>query len=324
MAEANRKMREIGGYIELEHHDGSLFHEKALRLNCGRNALAYLCRARNIQKVWIPHFLCDCVDQLLDKIGVEWACYRIGRDWLPDPSLIVEKGDWFYVVNYYGQVSNASIHALKQQYPRLIVDNCHDYFRAPVAGVDTLYTCRKFFGVPDGAFLYTDAPAVDGLERDVSYDRMRYLLGRMERPASEFYAEYVKSNADFAKEPVKRMSRLTENLLRSIDYARVQRIRSANWHRLSERLGKLNELLLTETVGPFAYPLLVSHGRLLRKKLIEQKIYVPTLWPAVLERCGEVTWEHRLASDLLPLPVDQRYGIDDMNFICDAVLSGLL
>lgn len=316
-------MREIGGYIELEHHDGSLFHEKALRLNCGRNALAYLCRARNIQKVWIPHFLCDCVAQLLDKIGVEWSCYRIGEDWLPDVSLTVEKDDWLYVVNYYGQISNVALQTLKQQYPHLIVDNCQDYFRAPVAGTDTLYTCRKFFGVPDGAFLYTDASAVDDLERDVSYNRMRYLLGRVERPASEFYAEYVQSNADFAKAPVKRMSRLTENLLRGIDYERVQQTRSTNWHRLSERLGGINELTLTETVGPFAYPLLVPHGWVLRKKLIEQKIYVPTLWPAVLERCGEATWEHRLALDLLPLPVDQRYGVDGMDFICDAVLSGL-
>ena len=316
-------MREIGGYIELEHHDGSLFHEKALALNCGRNALAYLCRARNIQKVWIPHFLCDCVDQLLDKIGVEWSCYRIGRDFLPNIDLSVERDDWLYVVNYYGQVSNASIQALKQQYPHLIVDNCQDYFRTPVAGVDTLYTCRKFFGVPDGAFLYTNAPAIDDLERDISYGRMPYLLGRVERPASEFYAEYVQSNADFAKEPVKRLSRLTENLLRGIDYARVQRVRTANWRRLSERLGKLNELALTETVGPFAYPLLVPNDRMLRKKLIEQKIYVPTLWPAVLERCGEATWEHRLALDLLPLPVDQRYGADDMDYISDAVFSAL-
>lgn len=316
-------MREIGGYIELEHHDGSLFHEKALALNCGRNALAYLCRARNIQKVWIPHFLCDCVDQLLDKISVEWSCYRIGRDFLPNIDLSVERDDWLYVVNYYGQVSNASIQALKQQYPHLIVDNCQDYFRTPVAGVDTLYTCRKFFGVPDGAFLYTNAPAIDDLERDISYGRMPYLLGRVERPASEFYAEYVQSNADFAKEPVKRLSRLTENLLRGIDYARVQRVRTANWRRLSERLGKLNELALTETVGPFAYPLLVPNGRMLRKKLIEQKIYVPTLWPAVLERCGEATWEHRLALDLLPLPVDQRYGADDMDYISDAVFSAL-
>ena len=316
-------MREIGGYIELEHHDGSLFHEKALALNCGRNALAYLCRARNIQKVWIHHFLCECVDQLLDNNGVEWSCYRIGRDFLPNIDLSVERDDWLYVVNYYGQVSNASIQALKQQYPHLIVDNCQDYFRTPVAGVDTLYTCRKFFGVPDGAFLYTNAPAIDDLERDISYGRMPYLLGRVERPASEFYAEYVQSNADFAKEPVKRLSRLTENLLRGIDYARVQRVRTANWRRLSERLGKLNELALTETVGPFAYPLLVPNDRMLRKKLIEQKIYVPTLWPAVLERCGEATWEHRLALDLLPLPVDQRYGADDMDYISDAVFSAL-
>ena len=38
-------MREIGGYIELETFRGRMLHEEATKLNCGRNALAYLCEA---------------------------------------------------------------------------------------------------------------------------------------------------------------------------------------------------------------------------------------------------------------------------------------
>ena len=30
------------------------------------------------------------------------------------------------------------------------------FYAKPIHGNDTFYTCRKFFGVPDGAYLYTD------------------------------------------------------------------------------------------------------------------------------------------------------------------------
>ena len=43
-------MREIGGYIELDSYCLPMLHEGAVALNCGRNALAYLLRARQIKK----------------------------------------------------------------------------------------------------------------------------------------------------------------------------------------------------------------------------------------------------------------------------------
>ena len=46
-----KPMREIGGYIELETFRGRMLHEEATKLNCGRNALAYLCEAKKIEKL---------------------------------------------------------------------------------------------------------------------------------------------------------------------------------------------------------------------------------------------------------------------------------
>lgn len=103
---------------------------------------------------------------------------------------------------------------MKVQYDRIIVDNAQSYFQMPVEGVDTLYTCRKYFGVADGAFLCTDTQLERPLEQDESYERMHFLLGRFERSASEFYSEYVANDGFFDNESLKRMSRLTKNLLR--------------------------------------------------------------------------------------------------------------
>ena len=64
-------MREIGGYIELDTYTGSMLHEDAVKLNCGRNALAYLLEAKKIKKLWMPKFMCDSCDLVLESHGVE-------------------------------------------------------------------------------------------------------------------------------------------------------------------------------------------------------------------------------------------------------------
>ena len=54
-------VKEIGGYFELENFRGPEYHDRALALNCGRNALAYLIEAKKIQQILIPYFLCSSV-----------------------------------------------------------------------------------------------------------------------------------------------------------------------------------------------------------------------------------------------------------------------
>lgn len=41
-------MKEIGGYIELDTYTGKMLHSDGLKLNCGRNALAYIIKANGI------------------------------------------------------------------------------------------------------------------------------------------------------------------------------------------------------------------------------------------------------------------------------------
>ena len=56
-----------------------------------------------------------------------------------------------------------------------------------------------------------------------------------------------------------------------------------------------------------------------KRKLIEQKIFVPMLWPNVPEQQPEDSEACRLAEQILPLPCDQRYGAEEMDFIIRAV-----
>lgn len=302
---------EIGGYIEFTQFNGSIFHDDAIALNSGRNCLAYLIESKNIKRIAIPKFLCDSVSDICKKYNLDIRYYSIGKDFLPQ-ILQHEDGEWIYLVNYYGQIDNNQIVEFKQKYKNIIVDNVQAFFQKPVQNVDTIYTCRKFFGVSDGAFLYTDKKIDRKLEIDISYNRMIHLLGRYEETASMHYTEYTNNEMEFSSLPLRRMSKLTRNLLRGINYDEISAVRERNFLILDNMLCDLNQINLRMPCGAFMYPLYMPNGVDIRKKLQEEEIYIPTLWSDVFEICDESETEFDMAKNILPLPCDQRYNIDDM------------
>lgn len=313
-------MREIGGYFELDKYSMPMLHEGAIALNCGRNTLAYLIEAKGIEKIKVPKFLCDTVREVCEKEKISISFYSITRDFLPE-ELTLEADEWLYLVNFYGQLDNDTIRGYVEKYERVIVDHAQAYFQMPLENVDTLYTCRKFFGVADGGILYTDTKLEREIPQDESFDRMKFVLGRFERSASEFYAEAASNNDFFADEPIKLMSKLTENLLHGIDYEAVKQKRTRNFEILHEAFGKINPLKLTVPQGAFMYPLYLEKGGEIRRKLQAKKIFIPTLWPDVFEHCDESELEYDYAKNILPIPVDQRYDEEDMKYIIKAVFD---
>ena len=126
-------MREIGGYIELDRYTMPLLHEGSVALNCGRNALVYLIRAKKIRRIKIPRFLCDSVMEGCKKGEADVSYYAVGDDFLPR-NVVLKDDEWLYLVNYYGQVDNGKIQELAECYKRVIVDNAQAYFQEPVPG----------------------------------------------------------------------------------------------------------------------------------------------------------------------------------------------
>ena len=163
-------MKEIGGYIELDTYKRPMLHENAIALNYGRACLLYLIKTKQIKKIAIPYYLCEAISNLCKANDVEVSYYRINVSFKPC-SISIKDDEWLYLVNYYGQLGNDYISEVVKKHSKVIVDNTQSYFSEPVKNVDTLYTCRKYFGVPDGAFLYTDIHLREALEYDVSYTR---------------------------------------------------------------------------------------------------------------------------------------------------------
>lgn len=308
-------MREIGGYFELENLADNEYYSNLTKLNNGRNALWYMIKAKNIQKLYIPYFLCDSVSNMLKKKGVSFEYYDVGSDFSPLFEKNLLENEFLYVVNFYGQISNTAIITLKQKFDNIIVDNTQAFFQEPLNGIDTLYSVRKFFGVPDGAYLATDKRLNEELKQDISKDRMIHILGRYEGKASDYYKFHHKNDEISDGEDLKTMSKLTRNLLGAIDYKKVLETRNRNYALIESKLGDKNAITPISPEGPFAYPFFIENGIEIRKQLAKEKIYIPVLWPNVLNDMPKESLEYQYAANILPLPCDQRYSEEDMEYM---------
>lgn len=312
-------MKEIGGYLELETLSGNgEYYPNLIALNSGRNALAYLIQAKHIQKLYIPGFLCDTIPLLCEREHISYERYNMDAQFHPVFEKELKPGEYFYLVNYYGQLSNEEIIFWKQKCDRLIVDHVQAFFQKPLDGIDTIYSCRKFFGVPDGAYLATDTFLDESLPVDVSANRMGHILGRFDTgSARDFYPASQENNRGFRDLELRVMSRLTHNILGAVDYQHVQNARERNYAVLEKALGTKNKLKLGSPIGPFAYPFYCKNGLQVKKDLAHKGIFIPTLWPNVLENGNELDRDY--AANILPLPCDQRYGQEEMLQIVEEI-----
>lgn len=310
-------MRQIGGYLELETAHGREYHEGLTAVNSGRNALAYLIRARGIRKLHIPRFLCDSVESVCRREGCAVDFYPIGADFAPQFQGPLGPDAWLYIVNFYGRLDDTAVIALKARFGRVIVDNVQAFFQPNLPGVDTVYSCRKFFGVPDGGYVACDIALP--LETDVSAARMKHILGRFEGSASDYYADFQANDRAFRELPLLAMSRLTHNLLRGIDYDAARRRREENYAALHTLLGAGNRLPSAAPTGPYAYPYYCPGGMKLKRALAREGIFVATLWPNVLSL--EPCLARDYAENILPLPCDQRYTPTDMHRLAQTLTA---
>ena len=310
-------MKEIGGYFELERLINKEYYADLTALNSARYALVYLIRARGIRRLYLPYLLCGSVAAACRAEGCDITFYEVSSGLRP---LIdgIDDGAYLYLVNYYGQLDSDEIDGYRERFKRVIVDNVQAFFQRPTDGVDTIYSCRKFFGVPDGAYLATDVRLDEELPTDVSSGRLEHLLGRFELgSASDYYGAFKQNDAAFADCGPRLMSRLTHNLMGAVDYTFVRESRERNFAVLKQAFEGMNPLAPRMPEGPFAYPLLTENGDELRRRLAQRHIYVPTLWPDEHVRKSESAY--KAARDILPLPCDQRYDEQDMLTIINEV-----
>lgn len=317
----------IGGYFGLE-GGGDYKPDGALRFATARGALSALLAELSLKRVagrriYLPFFLCPEIDVLVRSMDIDLAVenYHLDENLEPVFPNSIGDDDIFYFYNVFG----LSKREIPFPHARVIVDNVHAFYCPPDADAHVVYSLRKFFGVPDGALLYTRS-ALSEPTSSVSSGRFLHLVRRADEGAQAGYAAYQEAERLLSASPGGGMSRASKYLMANIDIVQAANRRRRNFVVLHQCLGDRNELkslieaaLSDAAFVPFTYPLFRSHAARLKADLVREGIFAPTLWASLTHDERLSRFERLLASDVLHLPIDQRYATLDMERLASSV-----
>lgn len=309
---------DIGGYIELcIKAQSSHYHKNAIPINLARNGIQYIIKANGIKQMWVPYYTCPVVWETIKSCSCKINFYNIDEDFMPKVNLF---DDYVLYTNYFGVLGDNS-NLLARRYSNIILDNAQAFFAVP-EGLASIYSPRKFFGVPDGGYVYSKKH-IDNLPQDHdSYKVFSHLLKRNELGANFGYSEFNLNEDILSKTPLKLMSNLTTKLLCAQEYDEIKKQIISNYtylHRHLSNLNRFNHLHLNGNV-PMYYPLLIEE-KSLRSKLIKNNIFIPTCWRGIESVLKKNSFEFYLKENLLLLIIDQRYDTSHMDFILSVILN---
>lgn len=320
-------MREIGGYFELElpASQTEFIHSDCVFLNSGRHALEYIFRSieKDIKKIWLPYYTCEVILQPVKRLGLSYEFYHINSSFEIGQEIPFKQGEFIIANNYFG-IKDNYIKDLAQKYDcRLIVDNAQAWYAQEIPGVPVFYSPRKFFGIPDGGL--AKCMNIEGInfQKNYSTEKCLHLLKRIDENAGAGYNDFRLNSKKITEEPIMLMSNLSKRILSSINFDKIEAIRRSNFIFLDKELRSSNMLALPSFEDfecPMIYPYMVQRPGL-RQKLIDNKVFVATYWPNILKWCTPETLEYQLAKNIIPLPIDQRYGENDMKKILNIILA---
>ncbi len=319
-----RTRQEYGGFLPLELNPGKEWfdgHKGNLRrFNSIKAAIVYAVCSIGMQEIYVPYYYCPSTTEAIKKTGINVKFYHI--DHLLHPvDLPDTAGTAVLIVNYFGVLDSYVAEKVKEiTSASVFIDNAHAFFCKPVIrqNIYNFYSAKKFVGVPDGAYLIgEDIPAYNG-ECEYAADYSHFLLLAYEQGTNAAYDEKKETDL-FIGSHYGAMSKLARGILQNVDYFRVMKARKDNFEVFQNVLQKSNLLRIKESVPAYLFPFLTKNGNKIKKALVEEKIFVPTLWAGEDLLANGNEFELQMSSDAVFLPVDQRYDLEDILFMADVV-----
>ena len=167
----------------------------------------------------------------------------------------------------------------------------------------------------DGAKLPDDFSASSPALWWMETTRASILRAEFDRYGGErkWFEIFQKTEASAPLEPFQ-MSDLTLLILRhAVDWQKVSIRRRDNYKFLASELGQIALIPeLIRDVVPLGFPVRLKERERIRQALFAEKIFPQFHWPIAGFVPSEFEASHRLASEIMTLPCDQRYNRSDM------------
>ncbi|WP_373938100.1 hypothetical protein L0990_01050 [Vibrio kanaloae] len=302
----------IGGYNQLSLQSfGSGFGEDIYNYQSARAALYSFCSAQNIKEIYVPNYICDSIFPALKSLGIRIYFYSINDNLLPEKFPIIKntKSSKVLIVNYFGLLSEELKEIVMKEPEAFIVDNSQALFNDHLEGATSIYSPRKFLGLPDGGFLKTSEKIKLPTTLYDASKKIGHLLLRAAGDVQGGYEQFLEAEKALECYLPKKMSLISSFLIECNNFKKIKECRQYNYNELNSKFKSINRLSFKFTNQvPLCYPLKldfnVSH---ICKELVGEKIYLPRYW----DNKSNGSLGQDIFHKTLFLPVDER--IDEMN-----------
>ena len=312
---------------KLEYTDDNIFEflrgYTALYFDSGRSATRYLLKILVSQKVALPEYVCESIDECFPDS--EKFYYSINERF---EIIYLERIPWetidiFYLMNYFGSIQPdqvlSYIAKMRDIYGFLIVeDTTHSILTKPATiGDYCVCSLRKWFPIPDGGVLYTKLSLDDreyAFLNEKQSDRIEgmvlkslYLKGKVDTKDA-FYKILIDTEQLLENQTdLYRLSVISEYILKCQNIHNIVDRRRNNYATMIRELGNL----LPETIArresdvPYIYVTRTEDRDAFRAFLAKNHVYCPVHWPLPTDWKSESA--RRLSLKLISIPIDQRY-----------------
>lgn len=303
----------IGGYNQLPLTSlNTQLGTEAYKFQSARAALyAYLNTAK-IKTLYVPNYICDSIFPALKSLAVEIKFYSVNERLLPIdcPKLTKKSDSRILLVNYFGLL-NEQIKMLTAVEPELfIVDNSQALFCEHIEGTTSIYSPRKFLGIPDGGLLRTEIKVNMPETRYDASENVGHLLLRAAGDVQGGYARFLAAEQALECFIPKKISVISAHLIKCADINAIKEKRRRNYKVLYKKFRSLNQLQfpINDHV-PLCYPLKLGlNVTSICRALIDNAIYLPRYWRS--DYSGDVGVN--MFENTLFLPIDERISSDEL------------
>lgn len=318
----------------------------------GRNAieglLIFLKERKGIRKMLLPDYMCETVKDAGKRAGIFLEYYKIDREYCFSPEEIEQKlaeDTCLFVAHFFGKKLEKEILSRIEGWKALgtivIEDITLSLFSSDEEqgvgfGTYTLGSIRKWLPVPDGGFVtscseelpeeitgtfvskYTDFYLM------VQTMKREYIQGDCQnKTLKKIYMDYYSLSIQelFSDYKLYPMSVWTRNYLQNYNIDAVVEKRMRNYDYLFAKLSKLEGMKLKvhreEGYLPLGLVIQTENRDELLQYLIRNDIYCNVHWRLeASEENPELTF---LAQHSITIPCDQRYGLEEMDNIVNAL-----
>lgn len=312
--------------------------------NSGRSAIRGVLRQIKGKRALLPAYICQSVIQAFEQENYSIDFYNINTDFSLDIDDMKTKCtsdiDVFFVMHYYGILQHHNdLTTIRNLCSMLSITIFEDTTHSVLTKVQTIgdycvASLRKWFALPDSGVAYSLSQKIDAVpsSKEMSFANARIAgmflkglyLNRLTDCNETYRKLFHKAEKLIDEESeIFAISDFSKELVKVFDARNGAQKRKENGLFLHKNINnsfvKLVFQELNMDICPFIYPLYIENRDQFRSYLNQNKIYCPVHWPIEDKRLLEYDAVRYISEHIISIPIDQRYGVSDMEYICSII-----